>query len=117
MDMPGQLKEITLGAMTEFAARLVGADIDLLRQSPRRDAENINAIALLLLAAMAFQASEFSVIAHVLFAPDDGIHLLLIAASVGIAGLIAMLDAYTFVRSAFYADGIKELRRGGIDLG
>jgi Domain of unknown function (DUF4407) len=104
------------GPVTRFLFWVAGADEETMSECPAHDASTIKAIAVLFLGVFVLQSTELSVIAHELLATDREVHPELIAGSVLIATLILLIDSYAFCRAGFPADGLKWLKRGGLDL-
>jgi len=104
------------GWITRVLIWLAGADEETLRECPGQDWDNVRAISLLLIFAWIYQAGLIAVVAHHLLAPDGAVHPELVAGSFFIATMMLLLDAYLFIRAGFYAQGVHELARAGIDL-
>lgn len=104
------------GFITRFLLWVSGVDEETLRECPAQDWDNVRAIALLLIASWVYQGALIAIAAHLLLAPEGGVHPTLVAGAFFISTVILLIDSYVFLRAGFHADGIRELARAGIDL-
>jgi hypothetical protein len=117
MDMMDVQPSAKAGWFKRFCIRIVGADEErLLHFCPQRDQEIVLALALLMLTVWLYQTSLFAIVAHRLFAAPGQIRPELIVASAFIGAIVLQFDGFAMMRTGWILDGIKLLRKGGIDI-
>jgi len=104
------------GPFTRFMLRFVGVDEETLATCPAHDWESIRALATIMACTMIYQTALFSLIAHICFAAPGQFRPELVLAAFFAAAFIQQIDSYMFFRAGFHSEGIKELKRGGIDI-
>ena len=105
------------GLITRALIFIAGVDQETLRECPIGDWESVRAIAVLMIFVWLWQVTILAIVAHRLLATDGRLHLALVLASMLIATMLLMVDSHGFNRAGFYADGVKEMARAGLDLG
>ena len=106
----------TPGPISKVLFKIAGADEATLRLCPESDWSNIRATSLLLIAAVIYMAAVLSLAAHEALTSDSKIHIDLIIGSGAVGMMFGLVDSYVFLRAGFYAEGLAELARGGLDL-
>ena len=101
----------------EFLLHIAGADEELLKKCPPRDLNNVRAVAWLMLATLCYQTGLFALIGHELFAPPGQIRPEIILGALAIAAFVLLIDSFAIMRCGWHLEGLKELRRGGLDIG
>lgn len=117
MDIMGSEPPAKIGAFAKFSFRFTGVDEEMAATlCPQRDRDVFHALALLMLSVWLYQTALFSIIAHRLFAAPGQIRPELIIASGFIASIVLQFDGFSIMRTAWILEGIKALKKGGIDI-
>jgi hypothetical protein len=118
MEIPNTpLEPPKLGWLSRFLLHIAGADEELLKKCPPRDLNNVRAVAGLMLATLCYQTGLFALIGHELFAPPGQIRPEIILGALAIATFVLLIDSFAIMRCGWHLEGLKELRRGGLDIG
>lgn len=115
MDL-SQLQRPPMGPATRALAEIAGTDPDVLAKCPQRDVGNVMCVAYLLLAVWAWQSCAFVLVGHLMLAKDGAFSLLVTLGGIGIATIVMLMDSYVIVRSSWHLQGLKELKRGGLEI-
>ncbi len=105
-----------LGPAARALAWIAGADSGELEKCPRRDVGNVLCVAWLLVAVWAWQSIAFTLVGHMMLAREGEFNLLVMLGAIGIASIVLLMDSYVIVRSSWYVQGLKELKRGGLEV-
>lgn len=116
MDMMNAQPEAKAGKFEKFRIRIAGADERLLALCPERDREIVLALANLILSVWLYQTLIVSLISERLFGAPGEIHPELIIGSAFICSIVLQFDSFSIMRTAWVLEGIKFLKRGGIDI-
>ncbi len=103
--------------LTRILIWIAGCDEGLLLECPSIDLGYVRSTALLYLGVFLYQSMVLAVVAHVLFAHDGQVHPALIVGPVFIGALIYLIDSYAFLRGGHFTDGVRDLLKGGMDIG
>jgi hypothetical protein len=117
MDMASGLPPpAAISAFDKVAITIAGADIETARMSPRQDVASIRAVAAIMVCTAIYQAGLYSVTSHRLFAAPERFRIDLVAVSLFLAIFTMLNDSYMIMRSGWHLNGIRELKRGGLDI-
>lgn len=117
MDVSNESKPPTeIGPFDNVLIDMVGADKEVLRQSPPRDLANVRSLGWLMLATLTYQTGLFSLIGHTLFGKPGHIEPVIILGALAIATFIMLIDSYVVFRCGWHVEGLRELARGGVDI-
>ena len=105
------------GAFTRFQCRIAGVDAELMEECPDRDLSNVKTLFWLLAAVWLWQFALFTAVAHMMLSRPDHLRPELFAAGAVLASIILLIDSYVIVRTSWSLQGMKELARGGLELG
>jgi len=106
-----------LGLLWRFLCLIAGVDCELLERCPHHDRDCVRASALLFLAVWCYETLVLTLVASAAFTTDGLVHFEFTPGAAAISTFALLIDSYVFGRSAYYADGLYELRKGGMDLG
>lgn len=104
------------GWLSRLLIHIACADKSLAERCPPRDLLYLHGLAWLILGAFVWQAMAFGVAAHVLFSPGGQVRVAFIAAAIGLAFYIMMIDRYIFIFPSWYYEGLQQLRRAGFAM-
>jgi hypothetical protein len=105
------------GWLTRILIQIAGADEETLKLCPPRDVAIIRAIAWLMLGVLIYQSTLFALIGHELFAGSGEIRPEIIVGALALSVFIMLIDRFAVVIPAYHQQGLKELARGGLELG
>jgi hypothetical protein len=114
-DQPPETPETNFNRWQRFLFILAGRDLGIMKRSPPPDHTNAYAIGLLIILNWAYVTFLFSALGMNLLA-DGHFRPDILAVCVGLSCYLVAIDVYAFNHSGDHQNGLRELKRGGLDL-